>query len=61
VNITGTMDNSGGTLALSAATGDFTLNGGRVNGGTIAGADGAQLVVTSNGNNTLFSFFIPHT
>ncbi len=43
VNLTGTLENTGGTLALTAATGDLSLEGGRITGGTITEAGGARL------------------
>ena len=49
VDLTGTLDNMGTILALDAATGDWRLVGGRINGGTVTGADGAKLIGTSSG------------
>ena len=49
VNLTGTLDNTGGTLALDAATGSWNLLGGTIKGGTITMSGGAQLVATGNG------------
>ncbi len=53
VNLTGTLDNTGTTLALDAGTGDWQLNGGTIVNGTITTADGARLIVTTNGYNRL--------
>ena len=49
VNLTGTLDNTGGTLALDAATGSWNLLGGTIKGGTITMSGGAQLVATGSG------------
>jgi hypothetical protein len=46
VNVTGTLDNSGTTLALDASTGSWSLAGGRIVGGTIQTSGGAQLLGT---------------
>ena len=43
VNLTGTLDNSGGSLELNATTGDWTLNGGRIDNGTVRFLDGQTL------------------
>ena len=51
VNLTGTLDNSGGSLDLNATTGDWTLNGGRIDNGTVRFLDGQTLRVTSNSGN----------
>ena len=51
VNLTGTLDNSGGSLELNATTGDWTLNGGRIDNGTVRFLDGQTLRVTSNSGN----------
>jgi hypothetical protein len=48
VNLTGTLDNTGNTLPLSAATGAWRLAGGRIKGGTITRAGGADLVFTNS-------------
>ena len=49
VNLVGTLDNIGTTLALDAATGSWNLAGGTLLGGTLSESDGAQLVFTSSG------------
>ena len=49
VNLTGTVNNTGTTLALSAATGSWNLEGGAINGGTVTEADGAELMFTNSG------------
>jgi hypothetical protein len=43
VNLTGTLDNAGTTLALSDATGPWQLAGGAIVGGTVTTAGGARL------------------
>jgi RHS repeat-associated protein len=43
VFISGFLNNTGTTLALSAATGTWYLNGGTIIGGTVSSADGAVL------------------
>ena len=53
VNLTGTLNNSASTLTLNSATGSWTLNGGTINGGTLAFADGQSLLIAANGNNLL--------
>jgi hypothetical protein len=45
ININGTMVNTAGTLALTPTTGSWYLNGGTIQGGTITGSGGAQLIV----------------
>src|SRR5262249_7030144 len=46
VNLTGTLDTGGGTLAFTAATGSWNLAGGTLLGGTVTEADGAELIFT---------------
>ena len=46
VELDGTLNNVGQTLALNATSGSLTLNGGTVNGGTVTAAGGATLVVS---------------
>ena len=53
VNITGTLDLEGQTLTLNAATGDWVLNGGTIQNGTINTADGAQLLASTSSSNRL--------
>ena len=61
VNIVGTLDNTGRTLDLNAATGSFALanasffggQGGTVVGGTITTTGGARFLVPSFGGGTL--------
>ncbi len=43
VNLTGTLDNTGDTLTLGSNTGVWTLNGGTILGGVIAGSGGPWL------------------
>ncbi len=46
VNIAGTLDNTGRTLALNAASGDWhMISGGKILGGTVTMADAALLIV----------------
>ncbi len=49
INLVGTLDNSGSTLALNAATGSWNLVGGTVEGGSYSASGGASLVFTSSG------------
>jgi hypothetical protein len=49
VNLVGTLDNTGTTLALSPATGSWDLVGGTVKNGTYAASGGAELVFTGSG------------
>ena len=49
VNLTGTLNNSGSVLPLSAATGSWSLLGGTVSGGTVSVSGGAALVGTNLG------------
>jgi hypothetical protein len=49
VNIVGTLNNTGSTFTLNAATGSWNLSGGTVKGGTYVASGGAGLVFTSNG------------
>jgi|GEM_PF-1975647 len=51
--VTGAFDNTGATLALSGATGDLTLDGGTITGGSVTCADGTRIIATSDGNNRL--------
>ncbi|MCX6874731.1 MAG: choice-of-anchor D domain-containing protein, partial [Verrucomicrobia bacterium] len=53
VNLLGDLDNTGSTFALTATTGDWTLLGGRIIGGTITEAGGAKLLFPNNSNNRL--------
>ncbi len=58
VRLEGTLDNTGETLTLSAARGgDWQLNEGTIQAGTIASADGSRLLL-SGFNNTLDSVTI---
>src|SRR6516165_2114412 len=49
VNLTGTLDNTGTTLAFTATTGSWNLVNGTLLGGTVTEADGAELTFTSSG------------
>ncbi len=51
VELAGTLDNSGQTLTLDAGTGSWTLDGGVVQGGTIASPDGTPLQVSNHADN----------
>jgi RHS repeat-associated protein len=44
INLTGTLNNTGATLALNSGTGSWFLAGGTVDGGTVATADGTALI-----------------
>ena len=46
VNLTGTLNNTNTTLTLNALTGSWVLNGGTVQGGTIAPTNGASFTVS---------------
>ena len=48
VNLTGTLDNTGTTLALNAATGSWNLVGGTLKNGTLSESGGAELVFTNS-------------
>ena len=49
VNLVGTLDNTGDTLTLNAATGDWTMKGGTVRGGTVnQNTAGAKLLFGAN-------------
>src|SRR5207249_6670545 len=50
VNILGTLSNAGTTLALDAASGSWTLNGGTIRGGSVTTSNGARLVASANAN-----------
>lgn len=47
VNLTGTLDTTGTTLLLNAATGSWNLKGGTLKGGTLTESDGTLLVISS--------------
>src|SRR6185312_5551300 len=49
VNLMGTLNNTGATLALTAATGSWNLSGGTVQSGTITGTGGAALLLSGAG------------
>ena len=49
MNLIGTLDNTGTTLALDATTGSWNLLGGTINGGTLSESGGSELVFTSSG------------
>ena len=50
VNLSGALNNVGGTLALTAATGSWNLaNGGSIIGGTVTASGGASLQITGAG------------
>ncbi len=53
IELTGTLDNTGSTLALSDTTGPLTLDGGTITGGTITETNSGQFVFDANGNNLL--------
>jgi RHS repeat-associated protein len=46
INIVGTLNNTGATLALNATTGAWKLNDGTIRGGTVTTADGVRLFET---------------
>ena len=45
VNVTGTLNNTATTLALTSTTGTWNLNGGTINGGTITESGGSVLTI----------------
>jgi hypothetical protein len=49
VNLVGTLDNTGTTLALNAATGSWNLEEGILENGTLTETGGAELVITGSG------------
>jgi len=53
ISITGILDNTGATFALNSSTGNYTLNGGTIRGGTLTQTGDAGLRYTSNVNNRL--------
>ena len=52
VDLTGTLNNTGTTLALNNTTGAWLLDGGTVNGGTIS-TSGSAVLGTNGGSSTL--------
>ena len=52
VNLTGTLDNTGGTLALDGRTGGWNVAGGTVIGGSIT-TSGGNVLTAVNSSNTL--------
>jgi hypothetical protein len=52
VEVTGNWDNSANNFTLNATTGDFTLLGGTISGGTLT-PSGANLVFSNNSSNVL--------
>ena len=49
MNLTGTLNNTGTTLAFTAATGSWNLVGGTITGGTVTETGGAELTFTNSG------------
>jgi pimeloyl-ACP methyl ester carboxylesterase len=49
VNLTGTLNNTGTTLALAPALGNWYLHGGTISGGTVASTGGSNLTLTDSG------------
>lgn len=49
VNLTGTLENTGATLALDPTTGSWNLRSGTIHGGAYSAAGGAKLVFTDFG------------
>jgi RHS repeat-associated protein len=49
INLTGTLDNTGATLILDAATGSWNLVGGTLDGGALATLDGTSLASSDYG------------
>jgi hypothetical protein len=48
----GTLENTGGTLTLSASTGDLTLDGGTIMGGTVSASGGAKVAVSGDASGS---------
>ena len=48
VNLSGSVDNAGGTITLGPASGVVRLNGGTINGGTIIRSGGGDLAFTGS-------------
>jgi hypothetical protein len=53
INVTGLLDNSNATLALTATTGSFNLAGGTLRGGTVTASGGAALAIPQFSSATL--------
>lgn len=53
VNVTGTLDLEGGTLALDAATGPWRINGGTLQNGAVTQNGDAKLIFAANAMNVL--------
>jgi hypothetical protein len=53
VSISGAVDNTAATLALTGTTGSFQLNGGVITGGSMTAAGGSQLQIQGNNANRL--------
>jgi hypothetical protein len=53
VVLAGTFNNTGASLTLNTATGSWSLDSGSFQGGTLTFANGASLIPTSNGANTI--------
>ncbi len=49
--IKGDLDNTGDTLVMNATTGSWMLQQGSIQGGTVSGADGAELIISGTGND----------
>ena len=49
INLLGTVNNTGSTLALSGSTGSWNLAGGTINGGTVSESGGADVALSSSG------------
>src|SRR5256885_8069998 len=60
VNLNGTLNNAGATLPLTAATGDFTMTGGVISGGTITPNGRAAPRVSSSLFHPLAHHHPPH-
>ena len=49
--VTGTLDNTGRNIALNAATGDWTIDGGTISGGTVTCSGGARIIASGTSSN----------
>ena len=60
VNVTGTLDNTGSTLALDSRTGGWNVAGGTIIGGTIT-TSGGNVLTAVNSSNTLIGVTLDGT
>ena len=53
VNVAGVLNLTGNTLALTATTGSWVINGGTIRGGTVTATGGTKLICVGNPGSTL--------